>query len=228
MTSADWQKVIYGLVAGWVLAQFTSYVLWRWKAERVKKLLSEELYDLHKQVYRILVGCQRALQASGACVIEPSSTIAISNPIFRAYYKDAVLHLPSSKRVMYQLIHGHIDKLNDFIAMADRANQVARDEFAENGAGKKFLKAAEDFKALTSTCYVQCWMLDWHIRYQLSSRDPDLDVGTSKHKEYVDMLVQASNKAGAFVEQGRGMTPSQFEFPSQSDAFVGGFPQKGE
>ena len=220
MTSVDLQKILYGLVAGWFLAQFTSYALWRIKAKRTKKLLAEELVDLHKQVYRIYLGIQRALQAFGANVLEPSSTIPISNPIYQSHYKDAVLHLPSSKRVLYQLIHGHVEKLNEFILKSDRANEAAREEFSENGRTDRLLKIVREYEMLLKACYSQCRMLDWHIKEQLSSDNPSLDFGTAKHREYLDMLSNASGRAAALIKEGSGMKPSQFEELYHPDSFA--------
>jgi hypothetical protein len=220
MTGVEWQKVLYGLVAGWFLAQFTSYVLWRLKARRTKKLLVEELVDLHKQVYRIFFGLQRSLQAFGANVIEPSSTIPVSNPIYQAHYKDAVLHLPSSKRVLYQLIHGHVAKLNEFVLKKDQGNDAVRAEFLEFGESDRLAKLIRDYEWLLRACYGQCWILDWHIKQQLESDDPDLEMGTEKHKAYLDMLAGVTAKVHALIEQGKGMSPMQFEVPYHPDSFA--------
>lgn len=220
MSGVEWQKVLFGLVAGWFLAQFTSYILWRLRARRTKKLLEEELVDLHKQVHRIFVGLQRAFQAYGANVVEPNSTVPVSNPIFQAHYKDAVLHLASSKRLLYQLIHGHVAKLNEFVLKKDQANDAVRAEFNEFGKSERLAKLVRDYEWLLRACYGQCWMLDWHIKQQLESDDPDLEIGTAKHKAYLDMLKEVSAKANVLIEQGRAMSPSQFEVPYHPDSFA--------
>ena len=213
MTSAEWEKLVCGLIAGWFLAQFTTFTVWRFKAWRIKRILKEELVDIRAQVERVLWGTMRNLQAFGANVLEPGSTMPVSDPIFKAHYKDAVLHLSREERLNYQLIHGHVDQLNDLAGQKDRLNSSAWKEYQENEEAGSYALQMIEYRKLLRTCYVLCFVIDFHIRSHLESDRPSLAFGDAKHQRYLEMMDEANKQADALIEAGKSMDPSMFDGP---------------
>ena len=215
MTGAEWEKLVYGLIAGWFLAQITTFAVWRFKACRIKRILKEELVDIRAQVKRNVWGIMRNLQAFGANVLEPSSTMPVSDPIFKAHYKDAVLHLSREERLNYQLIHGHVDQLNDLVGQKDRINASAWKEYQENEEAGSFALQMIEYRKLLKTCFVLCWVIDFHIRSHLESDKPSLEFGDAKHQRYLEMMDEANKRADALIEEGKSIDPSEFEGPGR-------------
>lgn len=195
---------LMGVLAGWLLAQFTSIFktyLQRWQ---VKRLLIEELHDIHKESRRLLGFHAHVLEQAGAGCIGNSAVISIANPIFRNYYKDALLGLNQSQRLSYQRIHNIVEIIDsDIIELKKLTNEIQRHHYQND----EDLKIFEEFwKEKIRNGYKHCAILDWHVKHHLDSKhNPDLTPGTAAHTSYQAYVNQIDETIEEFIVSGTRM-----------------------
>lgn len=215
MNNEDLVKIVIGLAsafAGWVLAQITS-ALKSWAQRRkVKKLLLEELTDLKRESERVMSFYSRELQLTGASGIGNSAPSPISNPIFKNYYKDALLGLNQDQRISYQMIHSQVDGLNNEIAELRKLISEIQHEHYQTGLTERIAKFGVEWAGSIKAGYHNCAALQWHIRYHLdNSKAPSLSPDTPAHENYLKYLEKADATAERLIEAGKTIPREKFK-----------------
>jgi hypothetical protein len=186
----------------------------------VKRLLLEELRDIENEGRRLLRFYARELQLAGANGIGNSAAIGIANPIFRSYYKDALLGLNQPQRLSYQTIHNLVESINGELAELKKLTNEVQRHYYQKGADEDIKKLGVFWKDKVRVGYVNCAALEWHVKYHLDfSRNPDLAPDTAAHSNYNSYLEQAAASAEELTVSGTNMQREQFGKP-----FTGGRP----
>lgn len=209
----------FSLVGGWLLAQFTSLVKAWIERRRVKKLLIEELLDLKHESKRLYYFFARELQLAGAGGIGNSAPVGIANPIFKGYYKDALLGLNRQQRMSYQMINSMIDSINaDLLELKKLINDIQHRVYNE-GVDEKIKKLGTFWQDKVRVGYGNCAALEWHVVYHLSNRKrPDLSPESAAISEYRRFMKEAEEQAEKFVKSGGAIPREKFEQPFADDS----------
>lgn len=225
MNEEDLIKLIIGLAsafAGWILAQFTSAAKTWVQRRKVAKLLIEELRDIEKQVVRLQMFYSRQLQIVGANGIGNTTSTGISNPIFKNYYKDALLSLNQDQRLSFQMIHSLVDQVNAGIEELKTLTTDIQNEHAENGMSERIIKAGGIWGEKVKAEYSHCASLLWQVKYHLENQGgPDLSPFTKAHEDFCRYLEQADVEADKLIEGGKTIDPSKFDRKYNPEAFNG-------
>ena len=162
----------------------------------------------------------RQLQIVGAQGIGNTSAIEISNPIFKNYYKDALLSLNQKQRISFQMIHSLVDQVNAGIGELEELTVKIQNEHQENGLTEKIAKAGQAWGQKVKAEYSHCALLQWQVKYHLANQSgPDLSPFTKAHENFCRYLEQADAKAEELIEGGKTLGRSKFDKKYDPDAF---------
>ncbi len=209
------------LVVGWLLAQITGLVRERLKVRRIKKSLLEELKELQSELDRILLQFARQLQIHALKGIDIHVPLRLSNHIFRNYYKDAVLYLNQAQRISLQMIHSHIEELNneivEFRALTKRIHEKAQIQ----GMSALAVEEGEYWGKTVVAQFMHAAEVLWHVRYHLSNADsPDLTFKTKTHESYLQYLQGVQDEVQRRIAEGKKLDRIQFERIYNPEDFV--------
>lgn len=223
MSEDDLVKLLIALASafvGWLLAQFTS-ALKSWAHQhKVKKLLLEELRDIEKEVERLQIFLSRQLQIVGAGGIGNTSSAGITNPIYRNYYKDALLSLNQRQRISFQLIGSLVDRVNEGIVELKDLTTELQNEHFNNGRTEKLAKGGVAWGEKVKAEYQHCASLQWQVKYHLENkRGPDLSPFTKPHENFCRYLEQAEQEALRLIQDGSTIDRSRFDQTYDREAF---------
>jgi len=223
VSEEDLIKIVIGLASafvGWVLAQFTSVVKAWAQRRKVKKLLIEELHDLEAEIKRLQIFYSRQLQIVGAQGIGNECATGITNPIFKNYYKDALLSLNQKQRISFQMIHSLVDQVNSGIDELKKLTSEIHKEHFENGLTEKIVKAGKAWGEKVKAEYSHCASLQWQITYHLANQSgPDLSPFTKAHEDFCRYLEQAEVEADKLIQSGKSIDRTKFEKAFEPEAF---------
>lgn len=223
MSEEDLIRLVIGLAsafAGWLLAQFTSAAKTWVQRRKVKKLLLEELRDIEREIERVQLFYSRQLQIVGAQGIGNESTTGISNPIFKNYYKEALLSLNQNQRISFQMIHSLVDQVNTGIDELKKLTIQIRNEHFESGLTEKIVKAGKAWGEKVKAEFAHSASLQWQIKYHLDNHSgPDLSPFTKAHGDFCRHLEQADVEAAKLIESGKNIDRSKFEKMYDPEAF---------
>jgi hypothetical protein len=215
VSEEDQIKLAIGLasaVAGWLLAQFTSVAKTWLQHRKIKRLLIEELRDIEKEIGRVQMFYSRQLQIVGAQGIGNEVSTGISNPIFKNYYKDALLSLNQNQRISFQMIHNLVDRVNSGIDDLKMLTAQIQNDHLENGLTEKIIKLGKVWAEKNKAEYANCASLQWQVKYHLTNKSsPDLSSYTNAHEDFCRYLEQADLEAKKFIESGKSIDRSKFE-----------------
>ena len=228
MPADDLLKILIGVAsafAGWLLAQLTSGAkVWVHRL-RIRKLLLEELSDLDVEVHRLLTFYARQLQIHGAMAVSSETVAGLSNPIFRGYYKDALLSLNQKQRVSFQLIHSLVDLVNTGIFDLRQKTSEVYERNAREGMNDDLAKVCDAWGKAAQAQFLSCSGLQWQIRLHLANKSgPDLSYNTDIHKEYLRYMQEARDKGTAFVTTGKTIEREKFDQIYDPSGSVGASP----
>jgi hypothetical protein len=223
VSNEDLVKIVIGLAsafAGWLLAQITSALKTWAQRRKVKNLLLEELADLKREVERVMGFYWRELQLTGAQGIGNGVTSPISNPIFKNYYKDALLGLNQDQRISYQMIHSLVDALNNELAELRKFTSEIQQEHHQTGVTERIVKLGVAWGDKIKAGHHNCAVLRWHIRFHLDHPNgPDLSPNTPTHEGYLKYLEQAEAEAERLIQSGKEIPREKFEKVYDPEAF---------
>jgi hypothetical protein len=223
VSQEDFLKVVIGLTsafAGWLLAQMTSALRTLVQRRKLKRLLLEELKDIRREAERVMNFFWRELQLVGAGGIGNASAIGISNPIYRNYYKDALLGLNQNQRISFQMIHSLVEGLNGELTELRTFTNAIQQEHNQTGLTENVKKLGVAWGDKIKAGHHNCAALHWHVRYHLDHpRNPDLAPRTSAHENYCKYLEGAQAEAAKMVESGKSIEPGKFNKMYDPDAF---------
>lgn len=223
MSEEDLIKLVIGLASalvGWFLAQFTSVAKTWAQRRKVKKLLIEELHDLDSEIKRLQTFYSRQLQIVGAQGIGNEIATCITNPIFKNYYKDALLSLNQKQRISFQMIHSLVDQVNSGIDELKKLTSDIHKEHFENGLSEKIVKAGKSWGEKVKAEYSHCASLQWQIRHHLANQSgPDLSSFTKAHENFCRFLEQAEVEADRLIQSGMNIDRAKFEKIYDQEAF---------
>ncbi|KQY52136.1 hypothetical protein [Lysobacter sp. Root494] len=223
MSGDDLLKVLIGVTSafvGWILAQFTGAAKTWFQRRKIKKLLLEELRDVLLEIDRLLMFYGRQLQIHGAKGIGNSSAAGISNPIFKGYYKDALLSLNQQQRISFQMIHALIDQINSGITEFKAITVDIHDEHFANGMSPKIVKAGKAWADKASAEYQHCASLKWQVEYHLAHQArPDLSPGTGHHESFLIYLDSVKGETRRLIESGKTIDREKFDRAYNPETF---------
>ena len=224
MAEEDLIKLLIAITSafvGWVLAQFTSAMKVWFQREKIKKLLLEELKDIDLEIDRLLMFYNRQLQIFGANGIGNSSSVGISNFIFKNYYKDALLSLNQRQRISYQMIHSLVDSVNSGALELKEMTTDIQNELFANGLSKAVDKAGDGWAAKVKAEYSHCSSLKWHIKYHIENKkSPDLSAYTKHHEVYVQYLENVKNEIEIIIAEGKTIPLEKFSKTYNPESFT--------
>ncbi|HET7162725.1 MAG TPA: hypothetical protein VFI32_08670, partial [Rhodanobacteraceae bacterium] len=211
----DLLKIIIGLASafgGWVLAQLTSGLKTWIRRRKVLKLLVEELADLDVEIGGLYFYYARQLEIYGAFCISSETSVGLSNPIYREYYKDAVLSLNQRQRISYQLIHSLVDIVNlGLNELRHRASEIYAMN-AVSGMTDELAKHCDAWGKAVKAQFMSCASLQWQVRFHLEhGAGPDLRPHTRYHEEFLIHLETMRKKADEFIANGKTIDRSKFD-----------------
>lgn len=214
MSNEDLTKLAIALVsalAGWALAQFSALIKNQLHSKRVIRLLKEEIKDIEVEATRLLYFHARNLQKHGASIIGDTAAIAISNPIFTNYYKDAVLSLNQSQRISFQMIHNQVAGQNQLLVAYAELNDTLLREYEANGFSKEFNAGACRLGALADHGYGNCKLIIWHVRHHMGNHEsPELRPNSEAHDAYLSYCDEVRKEIDEFINSGTKLTPESF------------------
>lgn len=215
MSNEDLLKILIGVAsafAGWILAQLTSSLKTWLQRRKILKFLLEELTDLDTEINRLYFFYARQLEIHGAMGVSSESAAGLSNPIYRNYYKDAILSLNQKQRISYQMIHSLVDLVN--VGISD-LRQKSSEIYAKNASGgmtKELAKTCEAWGRVARAQFHSCASLQWQIRFHLQNKDgPDLRPYTEHHEKFLIYLQDVQKKADEFIANGKTIDRSKFD-----------------
>lgn len=215
MSNEHLLKIVIGLTAafaGWMLAQLTSGLKAWLQRRKILKLLLEELSDLDTEINRLYFFYARQLEIHGAMGVSSESAAGLSNPIYRGYYKDALLSLNQQQRISYQMIHSLVDLVN--VGISD-LRQKTSEIYAKNGSGgmtKELAKSCDAWGKAVGAQFQSCASLQWQIRFHLQHKDgPDLRPYTDHHEQFLTYLQDMQKKAEEFIANGKTIERDKFD-----------------
>ena len=215
MSDEDLLKIVIGVTsafAGWILAQLTSGLKTWLQRRKVLKLLFEELTDLDAEINRLYFFYARQLEIHGAMGVSSESVAGLSHPIYRDYYKDALLSLNQKQRISYQMIHSLVDLVN--VGISD-LRQKSSEIYAKNASGgmtKELAKSCDAWGKAARAQFESCASLQWQIRFHLQNKDgPDLRPYTESHEQYLIFLQDVQKKADEFIANGKTIDRGKFD-----------------
>ncbi|QIL21072.1 hypothetical protein [Thermomonas sp. HDW16] len=198
-------------LTGWALAQFSGLIKNWLHRRKVIKLLKEEIKDIEVEATRLLYFHARNLQKHGAYVVGDTAAVSISNPIFKNYYKDAVLGLNQSQRISFQMIHNQVENQNQLLIDYKQLNSALRKEYEANGPSKEFRAGARRLGAIADHGYGNCKLIIWHVKHHLSNhKSPDLHPKTEAHAAYQAYRDEVRKEINEFVESGKKLESEAF------------------
>src|SRR3546814_5345045 len=154
----------------------------------------------------------RQLQIVGAQGIGNTTSTCISNPIFKNYYKDALLSLTQDQRLSFQMIHSLVDQVNSGIEELKTLTTEIQNEHAENGMSERIIKAGGIWAEKVKAEYSHCASLQWQVKYHLENQGgPDLSPFTKAHENFCRYLEQADVEADKLLEGGKAIDRSKFD-----------------
>lgn len=220
----DYDKFVLTLASiffGWILAQFTGIAKDYINRRRIKKCLLEELSELRTELERTLLIYSRQLQIHAIGGIDNGVPIALSNHIFKNYYKDAVLSLNESQRISFQMIHSLVATVNTGID--EHRNTTKRIQEKHVQEGPKSITAIDG----------QLWGQEviaefhnaaaaiWHIRNHLENPSaPDLSRFTERHEQYLKYLQSVEDEIQKLIDGAKTMDRKDFEKIYNPESFV--------
>jgi hypothetical protein len=207
MSDDDLLKILIGVSSafiGWILAQFTSAAKTWFLRRKITKLLLEELRDVLLEIDRLLMFYARQLQIHGAKGIGNTSAAGISNPVFKNYYKDALLSLNQQQRISFQMIHTLIDQVNGGLSEFKEITIDIHDEHFANGMSPKIAKAGKGWADKARAEYQHCASVKWQVEYHLAHKTkPDLSPGTKHHENFLRYLESVKDETQRLIDSGK-------------------------
>lgn len=208
-------KILIGVASGflgWVLAQLTSGVRTWIQRRRVLRLLLQELGDLDVEIDRLLLFFSRQLQIHAAGGVSSETIAGLSNPVFRGYYKDALLSLNQRQRISYQLIHSMVKLANVGIMDLRVKSSEIYARYAVQGMSEELKKVCDAWGKVARAQFLSCSSLQWHVRFHLENpRSPDLSPRGKPGAQYASHIKAAQERVGALVAAGEKIDLNTFE-----------------
>lgn len=215
MSDEDLLKIVISVASafvGWILAQLTSGLKTWLQRRKVLKLLLEELRDLDTEINRLYFFYARQLEIHGAMGVSSESTAGLSNPIYRNYYKDALLSLNQEQRISYQMIHSLVDLVNVGIADLRQQSSEVYARNASSGMTTELAKSCEAWGKAAKAQFESCASLQWQIRFHLQNKGgPNLRPYTEHHEKFLVYLQDVQKKADDFIANGKTIDRAKFD-----------------
>lgn len=220
----DYEKLVVGLasaVAGWVLAQFAAIFKNWYQTRKVKICLLEELKELRIELERTLLIYSRKLQIYGLDGFESSIPIFLSNHIFKAYYKDAVLGLNSYQRISIQTIHALVDSLNSGIDDLKELNSDLHEKIYDKGVSSITESDKKRWGDMLTSHFVNVAQTIWHVRFHLQEyENPKLEPYSEFHIQYLKYTEKVEAEIKNIVEKAKSLDKASFEKIYDPEVFV--------
>ncbi len=189
MSDEDLLKIVIGVTsafAGWMLAQLTSGLKTWLQRRKILKLLLEELTDLDAEINRLYFFYARQLEIYGAMGVSSETVAGLTHPIYRDYYKDAILSLNQKQRISYQMIHSLVDLVNAGISNLRQKSSEIYAKNASCGMTKELVNACDSWGKTARAQFQSCASLQWQIRFHLENKEgPDLRPYTMHHEKFL-------------------------------------------
>jgi hypothetical protein len=212
---------LISLVVGWLLAQITGIVRERLKVWRIKKSLLEELQELRSELDRTLLQFARQLQIHALKGIDIHIPLRLSNHIFKNYYKDAVLYLNQAQRISLQMIHSHIEELNNEIVEFGTLTKRIHEKAQIQGVAAVAVEEGELWGKTVVAQFMHAAEVLWHIRYHLSNANsPELTFKTDTHESFLQYMQSVQDEIQKRITEGKKLDRLQFERIYNPEDFV--------
>jgi hypothetical protein len=148
----------------------------------------------------------------GAQCIGNKSAAGLSNPIFKCYYKDALLSLNQNQRISYQMIHSLVDMINVGISELCELSSNAYTQYINGANEKEINKLSDTWGKKVKAEFLNCAALKWQVRFHLIRKDnPALSLYTEDHRDYLRYLKSAQDKAKEYITNGKTIDPCKFD-----------------
>jgi hypothetical protein len=214
----DWlanDKALLSLVSiglGWLLAQGTTLVKDWLNIRRLKNGLLIELEDIRAQLERMQLQNKRNLQFYALEGIPNEGSLPIHNLFFRQYFKDVFGKLNHVQRLSYQLIHSHLDTLNQqqegLVTFLEK-NYEVRHGPADAEEAHKVLR---EFGDRVTAIHRETMKTLWHLTFHLRNRDnPALDYEGSVHQSYLRFLEEVEDDIRKTIEDASSLKREDLE-----------------
>ena len=214
----DWLTNDKGLLSiasiafGWLLAQGTTLVKDWLNIRRLKDGLLIELEDIQAQLGSLRLYNNRSLQLFGAKALGNEKHPPIHNLFFKHYFKDVFGNLNREQRISYQLIHSHLDHLNQeqvaLVSFYEKNYEVRYGPADSDDARKALREFGDRFIALQRVTLIALWHIHFHLHHRKS---PHLDYGGPVHQSYLHFLNEVEDEIKKTIADAGSLKREDFE-----------------
>lgn len=214
----DWlnnDKALLAIVSiafGWLLAQGTTLIKDWLNIKRLKNGLLIELEDIRAQLERMQLQNKRNLQFYALKGIPNEGSLPIHNLFFRQYFKDVFGSLNREQRISYQLIHSHLDHLNQeqaaLVSFLEKNYEVRYGPADSEDAQKALREFGDRIIALQRVTMITLWHITFHLR---NREKPGLDYKGPIHENYLLFLNEVEDDIRKTIEGASGLKREDLE-----------------
>lgn len=193
---------LFGVFLGWLLGIGSNFIMIWFKSRELRKALISELLSLHASLENLHLLYARDLQVFMVGEVERGVPVKLSHAVYENHYKDICYKLNQEQRRSYELIHEHINSLNNRID----DQQKAIDHYIDNPSKE----AAEKWAGIVEAQYANVRITHFHVTRHLNNPSgPDLSVASDSHNEYLNYLREINKDIQTILENAKKLTREQ-------------------
>lgn len=202
---------IISVFVGWFLGQGSELLKNFVSSIKLKKSLLLELHDIKEELIRTSAIFERKLQIYSLKGIESSVPLELSHYYFQNFYKDVFNKLKREQRLSYQIIHAHVNALNDSFKELNTITEICHENIRKGAVIDKINpveKWGDYIKAEYRNVMETLWHVDYHL---LNPGKPDLTLFSKTHEKFIKFHKDIDEKIENIISKAKKLDRKDFE-----------------